>query len=442
MSVFVRRIELLLCVLCLLVGGCGIEGVKSAEPERERKEVVTQDELNLVDGGLEPTFPEKTIQREEPVKEAETAKEEKPNPACQVGETKPCYDETKGGCRFDQSSRKYVCKGQCATGVRQCVNGEWSERCVRAVGPTVERCDVVDNDCDGRIDEGTSKCVITIAGMGGAPSGEADGPLEKAGLMNPTDIALRKSGALFIVDEKGVRKLTSDGMLTTVATSSSFDRTGGKETAAPLGIAFDADDHLWVLSEQGIDKMDTKGVWSRFLTSASRRFTRLGTHASRLTITPTGSVYVMRELYLYMATPKGFGDKRTYFRHHTSMASNSDENVYIINPYEGGLGRYDVQTKELKYMPTGLKSETQQVALDQHGNIYVAGVNEFVKISAKGEKTLLAFSKETCRANDCLRDGPLHQAQLGRHIGGMLVDKKGNIYFSDTRNHRIRMLTP
>lgn len=439
MSVFVRRMELLLCVLCLLVGGCGMEGVKPAEPEREHtqhREPTTQDGPNSSDGGVEVLLPEKVVSKED------VKREEEPRVICQVGETKPCYDEARGGCRLDQISGKYVCKGPCRTGVRQCVEGAWSERCLGAVEPTVERCDVVDNDCDGRIDEGTSKCVITIAGMGGAPSGEADGPLEKAGLTNPTDIVLRKSGALFIVDDEGVRKLTSDGMLTTVATSSSLDRTGGKETAAPLGVAFDVNDHLWVLSEQGIDKMDTKGGWSRFLTSASRRFTRLGTRTGRLTITPTGNVYVVRELYLHLATPKGFGERLTYFRHHTSIASNTDENVYVINPYEGGLGRYDVQTKELKYIPTGLKSETQQVALDQHGNIYVAGVNEFVKISANGEKTLLTFSKETCRSNDCLRDGPLHQAQIGRQIGGMLVDQKGNIYFSDTRNHRIRMLTP
>ena len=42
--------------------------------------------------------------------------------------------------------------GECVSGIQQCINGEWKE-CVGARGPTVEICDNKDNDCDGQVDE-------------------------------------------------------------------------------------------------------------------------------------------------------------------------------------------------------------------------------------------------------------------------------------------------
>lgn len=65
-----------------------------------------------------------------------------------------CDGQVDEGCRDCEEVTTKPCSsdvGTCKAGIRECVNGSWSN--CSGVEPAVETCDGKDNDCDGEIDE-------------------------------------------------------------------------------------------------------------------------------------------------------------------------------------------------------------------------------------------------------------------------------------------------
>ncbi len=71
---------------------------------------------------------------------------------CNSGGKRPCYRADKG-CTYNATSKGYTCQGTCKAGVQICeANGLWS-LCFGDQVPSVEICDLADNDCNGQIDD-------------------------------------------------------------------------------------------------------------------------------------------------------------------------------------------------------------------------------------------------------------------------------------------------
>jgi len=66
------------------------------------------------------------------------------SPPCAPGQMRVCYPGPPGTLGV----------GACAAGVEVCTMTGWSGACEGARGPEAERCDGVDDDCDGEVDEG------------------------------------------------------------------------------------------------------------------------------------------------------------------------------------------------------------------------------------------------------------------------------------------------
>ncbi|MCB9642548.1 MAG: hypothetical protein H6728_05685 [Myxococcales bacterium] len=111
----------------------------------------TTKEQEPEDGGnIEPPRPDDIIQDGRP---DGTTNDGRPDditpPVCREGQTRPCYT-ARVGCTRNQLNQ-YDCQGPCKAGIQRCVNGQWSDACEGEILPAVEKCDNIDNDCDGKI---------------------------------------------------------------------------------------------------------------------------------------------------------------------------------------------------------------------------------------------------------------------------------------------------
>lgn len=213
--------------------------------------------------------------------------------------------------------------------------------------------------------------VTTIAGSGIA--GSADGKGVNASFFYPEGVAVDRNGILYVADTHNnlIRKISPDGMVTTLAGQRIFHTIPGTDTVVrfdnPAGIAVDSSGYVYV-ADCGNDLIRK--------------------------ISPDGKVQ--------------------------DIAGN------------GKRGAKDSSCLNASfYLPGGL-------ALDSTGNIYVADTynNMIRKISPSGFVTTLAGRPFAGVAN-----GKGSSASFS-HPAGLTVGPGGNIFVADVGNNKIRVISP
>ena len=278
--------------------------------------------------------------------------------------------------------------------------------------------------------EGT---VTTLAGSGTA--GFADGAATVAQFKGPEGVAVDGSGNVYVADTTNnrIRKVTSEGMVTTLAgsgLSGSFNGTGNAAFFAyPKGVALDAAGNVYVADTytDEIRKVTASGVVTTLAGSTQGYADGIGTAAKfnfpgSVTVDGAGNVYVAdcKNNRIRKVTPEG-----TVTTLAGSGTAGFADGAATVAQFKGPFG----------------------VSVDGYGNVYVADSDNhrIRKVTPDGMVTTLAGGGGGLDIYGVpiggYADGSGTTAQFAYPFG-IAVDGSGNVYVADSYNNRIRKVTP
>jgi sugar lactone lactonase YvrE len=280
--------------------------------------------------------------------------------------------------------------------------------------------------------------LITVAGNGQKGFSGDGGPGTQARLNNPYTVAMDAAGNLFIADSDNacVRRLSPDGMITTVAGIGGhpgFSGDGGPATQArlngPLGPAIDAAGDL-LISDNGnnrVRKVDPSGIITTVAGTGKSGFSGDGGPATMarlngptaLAVDPMGDLFIPEwdSQRVRKVDPAGII---------TTVAGGG-------HPADGLGDTGPATDARLAY--------SSDVALDAAGNLYIVdhpSDNRVRRVSPDGKITTVAGGGHP--ADGVGDGGPATDARLAPV--NITADPGGNLFISDIVGERVRKVSP
>ena len=263
--------------------------------------------------------------------------------------------------------------------------------------------------------------VSTLAGSGASGVLDGTGAAAKFGSIN--DLAFDATGNLYVAEAGAVRKITTAGVVTTLAGNGVFGFADGTGSAARfhglMGIALDGAGNVYSADSYNntIRKITPEGIVSTIGGTGEAGYLD-GPAATSLFNMPRG-VAADNAGNVYVAD--GFNNR---------IRKISGGNVSTVAG-DGVIGFADgaVATARFWY--------PDHIKIDGAGNLIVSdiGNNRIRKISTTGMVSTIAGS-----GTKGYLDGPAATAQF-KSPEGLTIDQNGNIYVGDGSNHRVRKIS-
>jgi sugar lactone lactonase YvrE len=287
---------------------------------------------------------------------------------------------------------------------------------------------------DAVIQANFGKIIETIAGNGTEGHTGDLGPATSAELDWPRGLAVDPSGNVFIADtfSDRIRRIDSAGIITTVAGSDwGFSGDGYAATSAeleePYDVAFDQAGNFYIADYDNnrIRKVATNGIITTVAGNGTSGYSGDGLSATSAKLNyPTG-VAVDSAGNLYIADSGNYRVRKV--------------DIYGTITTFAGNGTYGTYTDGDPATEVSIGTPSD-VAVDSAGDVYFDNgfSNHIYKVDTHGIITNVAGNGTSGYSGD---GGLARLAELNDPTG-IAVDADGNIYFADTWNNRIRMISP